>query len=228
MNLLKMSVDGILVEGSKTALPNPNLDLYQQFIDRGTPLVFIHGTYGDFPGALSVLDDNRAGGRMLVEYLHGKGHTEIAGIFKSDDIQGLQRYEGFISALRDLEMPMDDRHVFWYDTAVKEQLMSSVDALRKMELTLKGCTAVVCYNDEIANRLVTDLVHRGVKIPQDMAVVSFDNSQYSDFSPVTITSLSHGKRNVGRISAELLIRLIHGERCHSENAMWELVEKESS
>ena len=86
--LLSMPVDGILVEGTKSALPNPNLDLYQQLMAKGIPLVFFHGAYAQLPGAPFVLDDNAGGGRMLTEYLLKKGHRHIAGIFKSDDIQG--------------------------------------------------------------------------------------------------------------------------------------------
>ena len=41
--LLSMPVDGILVEGTKSALPNPNLDLYQQLMAKGIPLLFFHG-----------------------------------------------------------------------------------------------------------------------------------------------------------------------------------------
>ena len=89
------SLDGVLVEGTKTGLPNPNLDLYRRLIDRGVPLVFMNGNYPELTDSLSVLDDNATGGRMLVDYLHQKGHQRIAGIFKNDDIQGHQRYAGY-------------------------------------------------------------------------------------------------------------------------------------
>ena len=164
---------------------------------------------------------------MLVEYLYNKGHRNIAGIFKSDDIQGLHRYAGYADALRDLGLPLEDRHVLWYNTEefrASEGLEFAPGALQ----ALRGCTAVVCYNDQVASRLVKRLLAKGIKIPQEMAVVSFDNSQYSDLSPLRITSLSHGDNSVGRLSAELLIRLMNGEPCRSELAPWVLVEKESS
>ena len=225
-NLLSMPISGALVEGSKTALPNPNIDLYRQLLDNGIPLVFMHGIYGDLPGALSVMDDNAGGGRMLVEYLYRKGHRSIAGIFKSDDLQGIQRYAGYIDALRDLGLPMDDSHVFWYGTEAKEALLSG-GSMDRIDPALEGCTAVVCYNDEIAYRLIAHLLKRGVRVPEDMAVVSFDNSQYSELCPVRITSLSHGKYNVGRMAGELLVRMLNGEPCRSETAPWELMVKDS-
>lgn len=191
------SLDGVLVEGTKTGLPNPNLDLYRRLIDRGVPLVFMNGNYPELTDSLSVLDDNATGGRMLVDYLHQKGHQRIAGIFKNDDIQGHQRYAGYADALRTLGLPFEDQQVFWYSTEAKESLFLDGTGVKYLEQILPGYTAVVCYNDEIASRLVAQLVKRGISIPEDMAVVSFDNSQYSEMTTPRITSLSHGTHNVG-------------------------------
>lgn len=225
-SLLHQSVDGILVEGTKTALFNPNLDLYQQLMDRGIPLVFIHGNYAELKGPPAVLDDNAGGGRQLVEHLVRSGHTNIAGIFKSDDIQGHGRYAGFATALRDAGLPVDDSHIFWYHTELKELLMSE-NCPFDLVNTISGCSAVVCYNDEIANYLVSLLLRKGVRVPENVAVVSFDNSQYSELCPVPLTSLSHGDRNVGGAAAEKLVKLMNGEPCDSELIPWILVERRS-
>lgn len=225
--LLTMSaLDGVLVEGSKTALPNPNLDLYQKLIGRGVRLVFINGTYPEMSGTPSVLADNYGGGRMLVEYLHRKGHQNIAGIFKNDDMQGTLRYAGYVEALRDLGLPLEDSQIFWYNTEQRRSFLSEpfVDSVLN---SFTDCSAIVCYNDEVAIRIVTQLKKRGVRVPEEMAVVSFDNSQYSELSPVRVTSLSHGTQNLGELSAKLMLRLLRGEECRSEVVPWQLVEKES-
>ncbi|MBM6926768.1 GntR family transcriptional regulator [Pseudoflavonifractor phocaeensis] len=220
--------DGILVEGSKTGLPNPNLDLYRALIDAGIPLVFMHGDYNRLPGSLSVLDDNYGGGQQLVEYLYRKGHKAIAGIFKNDDIQGLQRYAGYADALRDLGLPLEDQQVYWYNTESKGDLLDNDESWAAVDRVINSCTAVVCYNDEVASRLISYLLKKGIRIPKDMAVVSFDNSQYSELSPIGITSLSHGDYNVGQMAAELLVRRLRGEECTSEVAPWFLIERQSS
>ena len=219
-------LDGVLVEGTKTGLPNPNLDLYERLIQRKIPLVFMNGYYPQLKGPLAVLDDNYAGGRMLVEHLFQNGHRDIAGIFKGDDIQGPQRYSGYLEALRDLNLPMDDHRIFWYNTEQKEALLSGTH-LDSLLRSIEGCTAVVCYNDEIASRLVAYLIKKGVRVPQDLAVVSFDNSQYSELAHPQITSLSHGSENVGSTAAQLLIRLLQGESAQSQLVPWILMEKES-
>lgn len=224
--LTMKELDGVLAEGSKTALPNPNLDLYQKLIQRGVRLVFINGTYPELSDTPSVLADNYGGGRMLVEYLYRKGHQNIAGIFKNDDMQGTLRYAGYAEALRDLGLPFEDEWVCWYNTERRKAFLSEsfVDSILA---GFAGCSAIVCYNDEIAIRVVSRLQKQGVGIPSEMAVVSFDNSQYSELAPVRLTSLSHGAQDLGELSANLMLRLLRGDACQSEIVPWQLVERDS-
>ncbi len=227
--LLEMEqLDGVLVEGTKTGLPNPNIPLYREMLEKGIPLVFMHGNYAELPDTLSVLDENAAGGRMLVEYLVRKGHRRIAGIFKFDDLQGRQRFAGYLDGLQEYDLPPEDKHILWYSTDLKDLFLTKGAADGRMDRILSSCSAVVCYNDEIASRVISYLTDRGLSIPGDIAVVSFDDSQYSEMSTPRITSLSHGQYNVGRLAAELLFRHLRGESCESQTAPWFLMEKESS
>ena len=140
-----------------------------------------------------------------------------------------QIYQAKIDAQRDLNLPMDDQKIFWYSTENKE-IMDGRSPMWEGLIApiLRGCTAVVCYNDQVANPLVEFLTAQGIHIPRQMAVVSFDNSFYSSLSSRRITSLSHGEYNVGRIAAETLIQLFEGKEVHSQTVPWVLMEKESS
>lgn len=224
--LTMKDLDGVLVEGTKTALPNPNLDLYQKLIDRGVRLVFINGIYPELSDTPSVLADNYGGGRMLVEHLHRKGHQNIAGIFKNDDMQGTLRYAGYAEALRDLGLPFEDERIRWYNTEQRKDFLSETFVDSVLE-GFQGCSAIVCYNDEVAIRVVSRLQKRGIRVPEEMAVVSFDNSQYSDLAPARLTSLSHGSRNLGELAANLMLHQLRGEECGSKIVSWQLVERES-
>jgi GntR family transcriptional regulator of arabinose operon len=223
-DMLSKPVDGFLIEGTKTAMPNPNLDLYEELMRRSIPVVFFNGYYPNLSGTVAVSADNFGGGYELVTYLMKKGHRRIAGIFKSDDIQGHQRYSGYISALRDADCLVSDEKIFWYTTESLDYIFRDSDEILSR---LGDATAVVCYNDEAAYRLVQFLLKSGRRVPEDVAVVSFDNSSLSDVSPVRITSLSYEDRNIGRISAAKLIKLINGKTVESEAVPWTLVEKES-
>lgn len=228
-NLLSIdNLNGILVEGTKSSLPNPNIDLYKNLIEKNIPIVFLHSNYPELSECYSVLDDNYAGGQMLVNYLYSKGHRKIAGIFKNDDMQGYKRYAGYIDTLRNLNLQFDDNQIFWYNTEFKNQLIHNNVGMEQILPILDGCTAVVCYNDEIASKLVNHLNKTGIKIPDDLSIVSFDNSQYSELSIPRITSLSHGIHNIGRTASKIMIKLLNHEKCSSELAPWTLIEKESS
>lgn len=229
--LLHQSVGGLIVEGSKTALPTPNLDLYEKLALAGIPVVFIHGCYSALNNAVCVSDDNFGGGYLLTRHLIAKGHTKIAGIFKSDDIQGHQRYLGYLSAMRDAGLSIPDDQVLWYSTEERRYLLDygHTELLEHfLQFYLRDCTAVVCYNDEIADKLIRRLLSLGRKIPGDLAVVSFDNSYYSDLCPVRITSLAHEAHKLGSLAASFLLDMMDGKTCTSQSIPWKLVQKESS
>lgn len=221
--LLSDPVDGILIEGTKSALPDPNADLYARLMKMGIPVVFFNGCPA-LPGTYSVCADNYAGGTELARHLVAKGHTNICGFFKSDDIQGHQRYSGFISELFRRGLIIPDENIFWYTTETKDALFSKPEEVLPR---LKDCTAAVCYNDEAAFGLVKCLLAAGRRIPQDIAVASFDNSALSDISPVPITSLECCG-NIGRIAAQKLVSLLNGEEISSGVVPWRLVQKSST
>lgn len=229
-DLLRQGIDGLIVEGAKTALPTPNLDLYERLERAGIPTVFLHGCYQELHGAVCVSDDNFGGGYQLVRHLINRGHTKIAGIFKSDDIQGPQRYAGFLAALRDAGLPLPDNRVYWYATEERRFLLDyghEEMLTHFLSFYLKDCTAVVCYNDEIADRLVRHLLNIGRAVPGDVAVVSFDNSYYSDLCPVRITSLAHEAHKMGELAAQLLLKRMDGGHCQSQTVSWRLMQKVS-
>ena len=225
--LQEEQLDGILVEGTRSALPNPNLDLYRKLKEKGVHIVFFGANYENL-NAVSILDDNYGGGRMLTEYLIGKKHRSIAGIFQADHIQGHQRFAGYSAALCKYGLPLEDSHVFWYQT--EDLPLFSSDALweRILRDVLRGCTAVVCCNDEVASHVLHCLHTHGIRVPEQMAVVSFDNSPYCDLSSPTITSLGHEDAGVGDAAAHALLQLLRGERVRSQALPWVLSQRESS
>ena len=220
-----MQLSAVLMEGVKTALPTVNADLYQLLRARGIPVLFLHGTYCNLGGFPSIQDDNYSGGYQLTRYLLSKGHTRIAGIFKSDDAQGPQRYHGMLTALRDAGVPIRDEAVVWFGTRERSALVGSVGQGKMADFLgnrLEDSTAVVCYNDEIAYLVIRQLLAAGKRVPEDVAVVSFDNSFYSQIGPVPITSLGHKASRTGKAAAAALLQMLSGSQPDEERLEWEL------
>ena len=228
--LLTQPIQGLLVEGVKAALPNPNIDLYRQLQKRGVSIVFMYGAYPEID-APCIADDDESGGYMAVQHLVDLGHSRIGGIFKSDDIQGQRRYFGFLSALRDRNLPFLDAGIQWY-SAEERRMLSDLglrDWLERfVQVAGRQCTAIVCYNDIIAHSLIQVLLSAGYRVPEDIAVCSFDNSYYSDMGPVPITSLANTPSRIGSVAAAALVDLIQGRPAQSQLMDWQLVRKKST
>ena len=229
--LLEKNVSAILIEGSKTALPTPNTDIFSRLKKMEIPVLFLHGAYHNLPDFPCVLDDNYEGGYLLAKYLIEKGHSKIAGIFKSDVMQGPERYHGVVSAMVDAGLRINDSSFCWYDSEDRKAIISGqgTDRIdRFINKRLSGSTAVVCYNDEIAFTLIKRMMEFGKKVPEDISVVSFDNSFYSQVGAVPITSLGHKNQMTGKTAAEILVSMLsNGNNEKSIKLKWELTARAS-
>ncbi|NMB42922.1 MAG: substrate-binding domain-containing protein [Clostridiales bacterium] len=206
LQILESGVDGIIIEGTKSALPNRNEDLFKNIKKHGIPLVFINGFYSGFNNSYVVMNDVEAGG-MITEELINKGHIEIGGIFKSDDMQGIKRFEGMIQMAKKHNIAINDRSILWYTTEDKEYLFNG-----KMDQYIldrfDNCTGVVCYNDEIASKFIEILKRNHLKVKDDISVVSFDNSFLAKNTLYNLTSIDYPSKQIGITAAKVLLKMI--------------------
>ena len=227
-SLLERGVDGLIVEGTKTAFPNPNVEFYRKLQRMGVPVVFFNGYCHDLHDAVYVVTDDRGAGRQAVDLLVSKGCRKLGGVFKSDDMQGHDRYAGFSEGLIRNGCALSDENVVWYTTADRNRLFRA-DNRDYMFERLKGCDGIVCYNDQIAYGVIELLQERGVRVPKEVLVTGFDDSSVSEYSPVKITSFAHPKDEMGRIAANKLIAMLRdGEREYPAVLPMPLTEKQST
>lgn len=228
--LLSATPQGILAEPCKSALPNPNLDCYEKLHRRQIPLVFLHGSYAALPWAVCIKDDNYYGGYLLGQHLSTQGHTRIAGLFKIDDMQGVERYHGFQSYMRDTGHTIPDCRIGWYTSAQLEQLESKQDTRFLSEFIrrqLSDCSALICQNDEIAYWMIKELSYAGLEVPRDITVVCFADSYLSQLSHVRITTLAHKPHETAQHAADCMLRSLQRLPVSSLEIPWELIARES-
>lgn len=208
LKMLANRVDGIVLEPTKSALPNPNSDLYEELLSKNFPIITIHSSYNDMPFPTVALDDEAAGFAAASRLL-GKKYESVAAILKSDDLQGHRRYQGILRAHRAYAKDFDDQKVFWYTTEdIKTFPQQSEAILRRIE----GSRAIVCYNDQIGLMLENMLLDAGKKIPEDYAIISIDDSRLAPLAPVPLTSVKSPIKEIGQTAARNLLRLINGEQ----------------
>ncbi len=213
--LIKSNVSGLIIEGSRSAFPNPNIRLFREIRKRNIPTLFIHNHYENQLFDSVEMEDARAA-YELTKILIEHGHRRIGGIFKYDDMQGIERYKGFIQCLSDYGVKFDDDCVRWYSTKDMDEKLSKKGMLRMYRRT-KDCTAMIVYNDEVAGYYMEFLEDRGLSVPEDVSVVSFDDAELQQEQKVKLLSAVHPKYQLGRIMAKNLLRMMEDENWQERN-----------
>lgn len=222
---------GLIAEPSRSGLPSPNFDLYEKLSAQSTNIVFFHGYYSNLPPCSYVKDDNYSGGFALGQFLMGLRHRQIAGIFQLDTIQGQERHLGYTRAMLEAGLPIDEDTVAWFTTEQLVLLEKKQDTRFLSDFiqrNLKSCSAVICHNDEIAYWLIKELSYAGLHVPEDISIVSFDNSYLSELSAPALTSLSHEPHEMASSAVSLLVKKMQGRNAGSMQISWKLVERRSA
>ena len=217
-NILDKNIDGLIVEPTKSALPNPNIELYKELSAKGIPIIFIHGSYRDLNYSYVIEDDVQAG-YLAARHLIELGHRQITGIFKMDDVQGHGRYRGFTKAHQDKNLSMQGQAVIWFSTEEKEVLLNDEGYGEVLYNRLGDSSAIVCYNDQIAIKVIDVLRKQGKKVPEDISVVSFDDSDIAVATEIKLTTVAHPKEELGEKAARHLLNMIEGKEIHVEDVM---------
>ena len=197
-------VAGIIVEGTKSGLPNPNLPLYRKLLKRKIPILFINTFYPELDVPHVSLNDVETA-KKAVNYLLQKGHKDIAAVLKLDDGQGRLRYLGYLQAMEKAGCRVTDSRIIWIDTDESMQLAYLAD---KILNRAESCSAFFCYNDQIALQLMRILAGRGIRVPEDVSVIGIDDSDLALLGETTLTSLPHPKEKLGARAAKMLLQMI--------------------
>ncbi|HHW49240.1 MAG TPA: GntR family transcriptional regulator [Clostridiaceae bacterium] len=205
-NMLNQRIDGLIVESTRSALPNPNLQLYKELSARGVPILFIHGCYKDLNYSY-IVEDDMLGGYLAAKHLIELGHKKIGGIFKVDDIQGHYRFEGFQKACSEYGISLSDSNVLWFDTFDLDFKFEAYSG-NTIKNIVRNTTGIVCYNDQIAVKVLDAIRGMGLSVPEDVSIVSFDDSDLATASEPKLTTLAHPKEQLGVRAAESIIQMI--------------------
>ncbi|MNO19840.1 Arabinose metabolism transcriptional repressor [compost metagenome] len=203
--LLSQPFKGLIIEPTKSAQGNPNLPLYLALEIHRIPFIMINERYPELHCPCLKLDDE-AGGYMAAEHLIALGHREIAGFFKTDDLQGANRLKGFTRALYKHRLPLGPDTVTHYTSEQKHTV--PYEAALAMLQRRQRPTAFVCYNDELAVLLLEAARQTGLSVPDDLSLIGFDDSTLATATEVKLTTIRHPKQEMGVQAADMLMDMI--------------------
>ncbi len=203
--MLSQNVRGLIVEPSKSALPNPNRRIYEEISRLNLPVVFFNAKYpwSDFP---CVAMDDVMAARLVTDHLFSLGHRRISGLFALDDVQGHKRYQGFLESCEKHRVLMAEQNVLWYSTSEKQNLFTL--SRDRILAQLKNNTGVVCYNDSLAVSLLDFCRKEKIRVPEELSIVGIDDSKLSTVCKVPLTTVRHPHQLLGERAAEKLLETI--------------------
>ncbi|HMB18867.1 MAG TPA: LacI family DNA-binding transcriptional regulator [Gaiellaceae bacterium] len=177
---------------------------------RRVPVVFFDNLV-EGAGAGHVARANREGMKLLVDHLVQHGHERIGYVGAPPRFtSGIERLDGFRGALAAAGLPSPAEYVALGDD------VWSVESGQKATLELLSLparpTGLVAASDTLAVGAIQAARAAGLRVPEDIAVVSFDDPFFGDLLDPPITALARSERQLGELAASLLLHAIETKR----------------
>lgn len=201
-------VRGVLI--TPTGTSSEQLDALRR---NGIPHVYVDRVAADDEDSCSVSVDDVVGGQLAVRHLVERGHERIAHVTGPMSLaQCRDRLAGARDAIDEAGLPEEA-------LAVVETTTLDVAAGRDAGSRLLGLperpTAVFCANDLLALGVLQAMFAAGVRVPEDVAIVGYDDIEFAAAAAVPLTSVRQPARQLGRKAAELLLAETSGEPGHT-------------
>ncbi|MEM9327433.1 MAG: LacI family DNA-binding transcriptional regulator [Bacteroidota bacterium] len=225
--LLESPLEGLLVSST---FETSNYDHIQRFQDYGIPVVQFDRITDDLESSRILVDDYE-GAFTATQHLIEQGCRRIA-LVRGQLIPLIQqRVQGFLDALKDQGVPFREDLVFENTTSDIEE---GIVLAREITSLKERPDAIFAFADVTALGLIMGLKKEGVKIPEDIAVVGFNDSTMSTLVEPSLTAIAQPAFQMGRKAAETLLHEIEvlkndDEPIHSQTILkTELIVRASS
>ncbi len=226
---MEKMVDGIIITPIST-LP-ANAQIFNHVVDGKTPLIMA-GNPKAGVRAPWVKVDNAAGGAAVARHLLGLGHRTLAYVtYSRDELQmrgrgmrpdNVERWDGFQGAIAAAQ-PAARAHLLEAPGLdITDDTVNSLLALKPAP------TAIFCYSDMTAIRLIRLLEKRGLDVPTRFSVVGFDDLELAALAKPALTTIAQPKKEMGRLAAAKLIEMIERRQTPSITLQPELVIRDTT
>jgi len=202
--LMASRVDGLLVSHTKDTR---NFDHFRIFQRKGIPVVFFNRVCEDMSVSKVTVDDYE-GAFRAVEHLIQTGRRRIAHLAGPDSLPNSRhRLNGYRDALRHYQIPEEAELVISYDLTL-EKANIYVNHLLNLP---QPPDALFAVNDPTAIEALKVIKGRGLRIPDDIAIVGFSNDPASALVEPGLTTVAQPVSEIGQQSARLLLRQLATE-----------------
>ena len=209
--------DGVIFLGQSTI--HRYLNAYH---DRGVPFV-VWGAELPDQRYVTVGSDNRRGGARATRHLLRLERRRIAFIGNTEAPEIALRFQGYRAALEEAGVAFDPALFVTADLG----LDSGMEAIQRLIDAETGVDAVVAASDLLALGIIQGAKRRGLSVPEDLAVVGYDDIQLAAYASPALTTIRQNVTLGGRLLLRKLLALLRGETVASECLPTELIVRES-
>jgi len=209
-DLRRKKVGGIIIAPIYGAGDRSNALLLEEIQREGTAVVLCDDYY---PGRnfSSVTLDYHSCGQQAASHLWEKGHREIGIFYQKDFLVKATRMKGVLDFLGKNEAPVRDSWIVGFNGQGPTSGAGEA-AERFLKSARELPSAFVCGNDEDALYLIQAAERRGLRVPDDLSVVGFDNSDISRLERISLTSVDHPSFQIGEKAAGIMLdKIFHPE-----------------
>lgn len=222
--LFNSRVDGLLVSLS---YETKSQDAFRNVFRRDIPLVFFDRVF-ECANCVSVIIDNYRAGYEATKHLIDQGCRKIVHVSGSMNRNVYSdRFRGYRQALTDCSLGYDDRLLITTDLSDN----SGEAIVRQLLGNGTMPDAIFAANDTSAVSLICELKKKGYRVPDDVAVVGFNDDPVSRIVEPNLTTVHYPGRAMGEVAASTMIRILEGTQSEKVNSIilsHELIVRESS
>lgn len=204
-NLFHKRVDGLIVS---LAFDTPDLRHFDQFFAKKIPVVFFDRVEEN-AGGVNVIIDNFKSGYQLTKHLIDQGCRRIAHLTGNLSRNVYQkRFEGYMAALKEFNIPYDENLLF---VSLLNSQDSVATAQKIIQMKDDRPDALFAAGDYAATVCIQTFKEAGLKVPQDIAVVGFNNDVISTVIEPNLTTVNYSGFRMGETVANLLLDHFSGK-----------------
>ncbi|KJF45407.1 LacI family DNA-binding transcriptional regulator [Draconibacterium sediminis] len=194
-------VDGLILS---IGMETQSYDHLKLFSERNIPLVFFDRIVDEIPAHKIVVDDF-GGAYRATQHLIEQGRKKVAHIGGPLNLQIYAKREaGYRKAISDAGLQINENQIL-HNSLTRED---GLNAIKKILKTKERPDAIFCANDTTALSAIIHLNEKGIKVPEDIAIVGFSNEPFSELVTPSISTIKQPGFEMGQKAAELLIKQI--------------------
>lgn len=173
------------------------------------PVVAVAG-HRELPGVTNIVLDHRFAAELALAHLHSLGHRRIAFIrgqpFSSDSDE---RWRTIVQVAKEIGIPVKQQLIVELDQDLSSPELG-YPVMQRLLATRERFTALVSFNDMAAIGAIRALEDFGLRVPEDVSVIGFDDIKVAAFSKPRLTTIRQPMSNIGRIAAQCVLNQLKG------------------